>query len=217
MNIAVIPCRAGSQELPGKNYRDLCGKPLYMWSVEQAAASGCFDHIIVATNDPVIIKMGAEPHGCIMQRREIFAGPWVATEAVLLEVIGSTPNLNPATDKMCLLQATSPLREPGDIRGAMKTEGESVVSVVKNPHIAPNENRRLMRQERFDAFVENGAIYWFQIASFLQGLNRICGDWTMYQMAQWTRHEIDDADDFLIVENLMWTHLLKEQASRVPA
>jgi len=51
-NIAVIPARGGSKRIPQKNIRDFCGKPMIAWSIAAAQASGCFDEIIVSTDDP---------------------------------------------------------------------------------------------------------------------------------------------------------------------
>ncbi|MGI6657728.1 MAG: pseudaminic acid cytidylyltransferase [Desulfobulbus sp.] len=50
MNIAVIPARAGSKRIPGKNIRPFCGKPLLAYPIEAARASGLFDHIVVTTD-----------------------------------------------------------------------------------------------------------------------------------------------------------------------
>lgn len=51
MIIAVIPARGGSKRIPGKNIKSFCGKPMIAWSIEEAKASGCFDRIIVSTDD----------------------------------------------------------------------------------------------------------------------------------------------------------------------
>lgn len=41
--MAVIPARSGSKGLPGKNIKELCGKPLLAWTIEAALESSCFD------------------------------------------------------------------------------------------------------------------------------------------------------------------------------
>jgi N-acylneuraminate cytidylyltransferase/CMP-N,N'-diacetyllegionaminic acid synthase len=48
--IAVILARAGSKGIPGKNYRDLLGKPLFWWSVEAALKSKYIDEVVVSSN-----------------------------------------------------------------------------------------------------------------------------------------------------------------------
>lgn len=54
MKIAVIPARGGSKRIPRKNIKDFCGKPMIAYSIEAALKSGCFDLIIVSTDDEEI-------------------------------------------------------------------------------------------------------------------------------------------------------------------
>jgi CMP-N,N'-diacetyllegionaminic acid synthase len=49
--VALIPARAGSKRVPGKNTRLLGGKPLIQWSVDAALDSGVFDSIWVCSDD----------------------------------------------------------------------------------------------------------------------------------------------------------------------
>jgi len=51
MKLAIIPARGGSKRIPRKNIREFCGKPMIAWSIEAAMASGCFDKIVVSTDD----------------------------------------------------------------------------------------------------------------------------------------------------------------------
>ena len=51
MIIAVIPARGGSKRIPRKNIRLFEGKPIIAWSIEAALAAGCFDRVIVSTDD----------------------------------------------------------------------------------------------------------------------------------------------------------------------
>lgn len=64
MNIAIIPARGGSKRLPGKNVKELAGKPMIAWTIEAALESSVFDHVFVSTDDQKIAevsrKFGAE-------------------------------------------------------------------------------------------------------------------------------------------------------------
>ena len=51
MKLAVIPARGGSKRIHRKNIKDFCGKPMIAWSIEAALESGCFDRVIVSTDD----------------------------------------------------------------------------------------------------------------------------------------------------------------------
>ena len=48
--LAIIPARGGSKGLPGKNIRELCGKPLIAWSIEHAQKSKYVDEIFISTD-----------------------------------------------------------------------------------------------------------------------------------------------------------------------
>lgn len=65
--IAIIPARAGSQRLPGKNVRRLAGHPLLAYSIAAARSSGVSDRVIVSTDSPEIADIaknyGAEVPG----------------------------------------------------------------------------------------------------------------------------------------------------------
>ncbi|NGX17175.1 pseudaminic acid cytidylyltransferase [Wenzhouxiangella sp. XN24] len=62
MKLAVIPARGGSKRIPRKNIRAFCGKPIIAWSIEAALRSGCFDRVIVSTDDAGIAEV-ARAHG----------------------------------------------------------------------------------------------------------------------------------------------------------
>lgn len=58
MNIvALIPARAGSKRIPGKNIKPLGGKPLIQWTIEAAQQSGVFSRIVVSSDDDAILKL----------------------------------------------------------------------------------------------------------------------------------------------------------------
>ena len=56
--IALIPARGGSKEIPRKNIRSFCGKPLLQWSIDIALASPSVERVIVSTDDPKIASIG---------------------------------------------------------------------------------------------------------------------------------------------------------------
>lgn len=62
--LCIIPARGGSKGLPGKNIKELLGKPLIAYSIEQARHSKYIDRVIVSTDSREIAdiseKYGAE-------------------------------------------------------------------------------------------------------------------------------------------------------------
>ena len=56
----IIPARAGSLRIPNKNSLQLNGYPIISYSIVSAKLSGCFDKVVVASDDEDICKIGAE-------------------------------------------------------------------------------------------------------------------------------------------------------------
>ena len=63
-SIAIITARGGSKRIPRKNIKDFMGKPIIAYSIEAAIECGCFDEVMVSTDDEEIAaiakKYGAE-------------------------------------------------------------------------------------------------------------------------------------------------------------
>lgn len=122
---AVIPLRAGSRGLPGKNTRTLAGRPLYRHSVEAAIAAGA-GRVIISTDIPEVIAASHAPCVEVMERPAALCGDSVPMAAVLLQALVAARVSGPVV----LLQATSPLRRVGDIRSALATLREGRFDVV---------------------------------------------------------------------------------------
>ncbi len=50
--LAIIPARGGSKRIPRKNIKPFCGKPMLAYTIEVALACGCFEEVMVSTDDP---------------------------------------------------------------------------------------------------------------------------------------------------------------------
>jgi len=58
--LSVITARFGSKGVPGKNYRELLGKPLVRWSMEASLASKYIDVTVISSNCPEVEKVYLE-------------------------------------------------------------------------------------------------------------------------------------------------------------
>ncbi len=58
--LAIIPARGGSKGLPGKNAKDLCGKPLIAYSLDAALGAELVTRTVVSTDDPAIASIARE-------------------------------------------------------------------------------------------------------------------------------------------------------------
>lgn len=115
MNIAVIPARGGSKRIPRKNIRDFCGKPLIAWPIAAARESGCFDRILVSTDDDEI-RAVAEAHGAEapFRRPAELSDDFTPTVPVIAHAIAWARRTG-AVERACCIYATAPLLRGDDL------------------------------------------------------------------------------------------------------
>ena len=116
--IAVIPARGGSKRLPGKNIKNLMGKPLISWSIDAALESNVFSSIIVSTDDEEIAKIASRSGASVPGMRPAGLASDTATSvSVALHVIDEYEKEHrKAVSGLVLLQPTSPFRSVSSIR-----------------------------------------------------------------------------------------------------
>lgn len=172
ISLGVIPARSGSERLPGKNTIDLGGKPLIAWTIKAAQESAMFNRLIVSTDDHGTAAVAAS-YGCeVIERPKELARPDSDSLSVLLHVESQLHS-----DRICLLQPTSPFRLPSDIVSCYKLlermGGDAVVSVTEAPpDLAFDLGFGGRLRPKQNVMVCNGAIYLITTGHLL---NR--GDW----------------------------------------
>ena len=133
--IAVIPARAGSKRIPGKNLKLLGEKPLVAWSIEVALASKSFERVLVSTEDSKIAEVAKSYSAEVPWLRPAdLATDEATSEDVVIDLLGRINNEKGKLPKaLMLLQPTSPFRSANSIHRAIdlfeNNGGESVVSV----------------------------------------------------------------------------------------
>lgn len=154
--LAVVPARAGSKRLPGKNLLDLHGKPLIRWTLEAALESQVIDLIVVSSDDEAILSEGERFGLRTVRRPEYLASDTATTFDVLVHTLECLAKEGVRPARLMLLQPTSPLRTAQDICEAVRcmddTKAESVVSVCECEH-SPLWSNTLGPEGRMDHFL----------------------------------------------------------------
>jgi CMP-N-acetylneuraminic acid synthetase len=138
--LAVIPARAGSKGIPGKNIRPLNGRPLLAYSVDAARESRTVTRVVVSTDDEEIARVAREAGAEVpFLRPAALAGDAVPMLDTLQQVVAALKSADAyCPDIIVLLQPTSPLRTAAHVDAAvtllLETSADSVVSVVDVPH-----------------------------------------------------------------------------------
>ncbi|PPI86031.1 pseudaminic acid cytidylyltransferase [Marinobacter maroccanus] len=121
MKVAVIPARGGSKRIPGKNIRDFCGKPMIAWSIEAARASGCFDEVIVSTDDEKIAEVARQLGAAVpFMRPEHLSDDYTGTLPVIRHAVEWFVGAGHVVDLACCIYATAPFIMPADIQEGEK-------------------------------------------------------------------------------------------------
>jgi len=217
MNIAFIPARCGSKSIPFKNIKDFCGKPLLYWNIKALVESKIIDKIVVATDCKKIkeIVEGFNFSSVEVYDRDVEnAVDTSSTESVMLEFLHKkTFSLE---DNFFLVQATSPLTTSEDFKSAFELfnaeKADSLLTCVKlkkffwTPEGIPinYDYKNRPRRQDFDGILaENGAFYINKVGNILRDKNRLSGKIAVYEMSEENMYEIDEPNDWVILERLM--------------
>lgn len=220
--IAFIPVRGGSKSIPLKNIKPFCGKPLVCWNIEALEGCSYVDEIVVATDSDIIwetVEKRNYKKTKLYRRSAENSCDTASTESVMLEYIHYA-KLSPEVIFM-LVQATSPLTDTNHFSEAldmyMNGGYDSILTCVRNYRFYWSEDGRSInynymnrprRQDFNGLLMENGAFYINIVKNILITGNRLGGKIGIYEMPDYTGAEIDEPDDWIILENLMRSRVL---------
>lgn len=223
-NIAFIPARGGSKSIPFKNIKELNGRPMIYWSIRAACRCININSVFVATDSERIKnvlfdikKNDGETFSklVVIGRSAGSATDTASTESAMLEFAQGHD-----FDNIVLIQATSPLLSEDDLnRGFdayLAPDVDSVLSVVRQRRFFwATDNIGMVSPINYDIFarprrqdfdgmlVENGAFYITSRERLLSTKNRISGKIKAVEMHEDTYFEVDEEEDWQIIEALM--------------
>ncbi len=218
--LAIIPARAGSKRLLGKNILDLKGKPLMAWSIEAGLKSRYINKVLVSSDDDEILQISKSFGAVSIKRPKELAGDTAATIDVICHVVQNEKKY----DFVVLLQPTSPLRNEKHIDEAIELliekKADAVVSVCETDYsplwcnklpldgsmqnFLRDEAKKLRSQELEKYYRLNGAIYICSTDKILKERTLfISNNIFAYKMDRLYSVDIDEKIDFEIAEFLM--------------
>ncbi len=229
MNIAFIPARCGSESIPFKNIKIICGKPLIYWSLLALTKSKTIDQIYVATDcdeiKDTVIDFNFD-NVKIFDRSSTNASNTASTESVMLEFLDN--KVFSGEDLFVLVQATTPFTSSENFDSAINIvksniEIDSLLSCVESKRffwtkngnaINYDYNNRPLRQDFDGILMENGAFYINTVANIKNFKNRLSGTIHPYVMPEYSAIEADEEDDWIIIERLMYKYVLNNKPSK---
>lgn len=220
--LAVITARGGSKGLPGKNIKQLGGKPMIAWTIQAANESAYIDKVILSSDDDDICRVASE-FGCSVpfKRPSHLASDQAGSIPVLIHAVEF---LDEEFDAVVLLQPTSPLRTSQDIDRCIelldiqaRTSVVSVSESVKSPawmywkeeesaQLSPvlsEESSQGRRQDLRAAYVLNGAIYVIGTQQLVEEKKLVNERTKAHVMSPESSVDIDDIIDFKVAQFIL--------------
>ena len=217
MTLAIIPARGGSKGIPRKNLLPIAGKPLIVWTIEQALATDGL-YVVVSTEDAEIAAVSRAAGAEVIRRPIELAQDTTATEPVVEHAIATLTARGERPETVMLLQATSPVRLPGTLDRALREFAESgcdsLVGVVpQTPFLwwQRDEPRAdypvFARPRRQDLtpdqyrYRETGSLYVTRTEIYQTLHNRLGGRIRLFVMDDTEGTDIDTPPDFAVAES----------------
>lgn len=224
--ICTICARGGSKGVPGKNIRPIAGKPLIAWTIGQAKASGLFDMVAVSSDsaDILAVAKAAGADHLVPRPAEMATDQAGKVPAIAHCLLSAEAALGAQSPVFVDLDATSPLRDIDDIRGAVALIRDSGATNVitampsrRSPYFNMVEPRAdgsvglskplpdlvLRRQDSPRVYDMNGSIYVWRRDPFLAHPAVFYDDTRLWVMPEERSIDIDSPVDFDLVELLL--------------
>lgn len=211
MKICVIPARGGSKRIPRKNIKPFCGKPMIAWSIDAARQSGCFDRVVVSTDDAEIAEVARQCGAEVpFMRPARLSDDHTGTIPVIAHAIEWFISQGTEVRKACCLYATAPFVRAQDLQhGLAELQAQAcdyafsmasyAFPIQRALQLTPSGRVRMFNPEHFntrsqdlqEAYHDAGQFYWGTTGAWL-GNRPIFSDSAVPVLLP--RHRVQDID-----------------------
>jgi pseudaminic acid cytidylyltransferase len=222
MNIAIIPARGGSKRIPRKNIKPFCGKPMVVWPIETALASGCFDQVLVSTDDSEIADIALQAGATVpFLRPAALADDYTGTEAVVVHALQTLQQQGNSPQRACCIYPTAPLLQIADLQaGLALLQQNDLAFALSVTHFPYPVQRALGRgpsgglsmlypeyanarsQDLPETFHDAGQFYWGTREAWLQGVDIFGARSAPVLLPRYRVQDIDTPEDWISAEFL---------------
>ena len=235
--IAILPARAGSKGVPGKNKAIVGGAPLIEYAIASALASAAVEATVLTSDDTEILERYANRAGVFVVRRPpVLASDTATSEDTVAHAVDQWEEAGGWPPRaLVLVQATTPLRTGADIDRAyelfMRSGCESVISAcrvdgIRHPRVMfrvrddgrsdpflPDETTRKTRRDWEELYQLNGAVYIVSAGYFRRERRLRSRNPVIYEMP-WERSvNVDVFGDLVIARALIESGLVETDLS----
>jgi CMP-N-acetylneuraminic acid synthetase len=223
MSVIGITCaRGGSRGVKRKNVRELCGKPLIAWTIEEAQKATLLDDYVICTDDDEIKAIARSYDVTVIDEPPELAGDNIPIIDAINYALGTVGDYKAVAD----LRTTNPLKTALDIDGAVNKllqnehDTDGVVGVTQLEDHHPSRIKRIVADRLVDfwpepesglrqdlhpkAYIRNGSIYVFWTELLQYGIYFIGPeDIRPWVMPEERSVNIDTELDWMLAEALL--------------
>lgn len=219
--ICIIPARGGSKRIPGKNIRPFAGKPIIAYPIAAALDAGCFDEVMVSTDDEAIAEV-ARSYGARVPflRSPATSDDQSGTLEVLAEVLNRYRiQLEREFDLGCVLYATAALTTAERLREGLSRilADDSLAYVLAliafdspiqravyledgRVQMFHPEHYNSRSQDLVKGYKDAGQWHWFR-PDRIQAMKPVLGPTAgAVVLSEMEAQDIDDEEDWLLAE-----------------
>lgn len=209
--VALLPMKANSERVKGKNFRDFCGKPLFRWTLDTLLEVQEIDQVIINTDARQILAdngLTDTDRITIRDRKPEICGDLVSMNLVLADDVATLP-----ADIYLMTHTTNPLMSADTIRKALAAfqsgqaagKADSLFTVDKvqtrfyRADCSPvnhDPDNLIPTQHLEPWFEENSNLYLFTRESFAKTNARIGKQPMMYEGPYFESIDIDTPADW---------------------
>jgi len=216
--LIVIPARGGSKRIPRKNVRIMCGKPLIVYSIENAKSlkESIDVDVCVSTDDEELLGIVEKRGVDVIRRPAELATDKVTLDPVIFHAVLEMERIkNCKYDTVITMQATSPTLKAETIKAAIeffeKSDYDTIISAMNKPHlswglkdgvIVKNYEKRLNSQELPPYYQETGG-FLITRRDCVSESGRIGKNVNIFEISEEEAVDIDTYSDWVLCENIL--------------
>ena len=213
--VALLPLKANSERVRGKNFRDFLGKPLFRWMLDELLATPAIDQVVINTDAKHLLQekgLPSSPKLLLRDRRPEIQGDFVSMNRIIEDDIAAVP-----ADVYLQTHVTNPLLTKETLQDALARfeklrasgEADSLFSVTRHQSrfywqdgraVNHDPNVLLRTQDLPPLYEENSNFYLFTRESFRATNARIGKKPVLFEHPRLEAVDIDDAETWTLAE-----------------
>ena len=213
--VALLPLKANSERVRGKNFRDFLGKPLFRWMLDELLGMPEIDRVVINTDAADKLRAAGLPESpklTLRQRRPEICGDFVSMNRIIEDDIFAVP-----ADVYLQTHVTNPLLTAETVRGSLARfrqarasgEADSMFTVTRyqsrfywqdGKPVNHNPKELLRTQDLPPLYEENSNLYLFTRESFAKTSARIGAKPLIFEMPRLEAVDIDDPETWTLAE-----------------